>query len=95
MCIENLYKLTARSQCSRCDSGRHPVLLWLTGRCSIDPNERHGCVAPFGEWVSYRDLDRPHWRPRGGNSNPGADRRSSVPHDHLGLAFLFAVPRLG
>ena len=30
-----------------------PVLLWLTWRSNVDPNERHGYVAPFAEWTSH------------------------------------------
>jgi hypothetical protein len=29
-----------------------PVLLWLTWRRNIDPNEQHNHTAPFGEWIS-------------------------------------------
>ena len=29
-----------------------PVLLWLTWRRNIDPNEQHIHTEPFGEWIS-------------------------------------------
>ena len=73
------------------------VLLWLTWRHNIDPNERHGYVAPFGEWVSHPFVT---WT--GGISGGEAATQILLPITAVafgmtvfGLAFLFAVPRLG
>lgn len=74
-----------------------PVLLWLTWRRNINPNERHGYVAPFGEWVSHPFVT---WT--GGISGGEAATQILLPIAAVafgmtvfGLAFLFAVPRLG
>ena len=74
-----------------------PVLLWLTWRRNIDPNERHGYVAPFGEWVSYPFVT---WT--GGISGSEAATQILLPIAAVafgmtifGLVFLIAVPRLG
>jgi hypothetical protein len=74
-----------------------PVLLWLTWRRNIDPNERHGYVAPFGEWLSGPFVT---WT--GSISGREAATQILVPIAAVafgmtifGLAFLFAVPRLG
>jgi hypothetical protein len=73
------------------------VLLWLTWRRNINPNERHGYVAPFGEWVSHPFVT---WT--GGISGGEAATQILLPIAAVafgmtvfGLAFLFAVPRLG
>ncbi len=73
------------------------VLLWLTWRHNINPNERHGYVAPFGEWVSHPFVT---WT--GGISGGEAATQILLPIAAVafgmtvfGLAFLLAVPRLG
>ncbi len=74
-----------------------PVLLWLTWRRNIDPNERHGYVAPFGEWLSY-----PFATWTGGIGGSEAATQILLPIAAVafgmtifGLVFLIAVPRLG
>jgi len=74
-----------------------PVLLWLTWRRNIDPNERHGYVVPFGEWVS-----QPFVTSTGGIGGSEAAIQILLPIAAVafgmtifGLVFLFTVPRLG
>jgi hypothetical protein len=74
-----------------------PVLLWLTWRSNIDPNERHGYVEPFDEWASHQFVTC-----TGGISGREAATQILAPIAAVafgmtifGLAFLFAVPRLG
>ena len=74
-----------------------PVLLWLTWRRNIDPNEQHNYVAPFGEWISHPFVT---WT--GGISGRDAAMQILLPIAAVafgmtifGLAFLFALPRLG
>ena len=73
-----------------------PVLLWLTWRRNIDPNEQHIHTAPFGEWIS-----RPFETWTGGISGREAAVQILLPIAAVafgmtifGLAFLFAVPHL-
>jgi len=73
-----------------------PVLLWLTWRRNIGPNERHNYIAPFGEWVSH-----PFATSTGGISASEAAIQILLPIAAVafgmtifGLAFLFAVPQL-
>jgi hypothetical protein len=74
-----------------------PVLLWLTWRRNIDPNEQHTYTAPFGEWIS-----RPFVTWTGRISGREAAVQILLPIAAVafgmtifGLAFLFAVPQLG
>ena len=74
-----------------------PVLLWLTWRRNVDPNERHGYVAPFAEWASH-----PFEIWTGSISGREAAIQILLPIAAVafgmtvfGLAFLFAVPHLG
>ena len=73
-----------------------PVLLWLTWRRNIDPNEQQSYTAPFGEWIS-----RPFVTWTGGISGREAAVQILLPIAAVafgmtifGLAFLFAVPHL-
>ncbi|MGE5164251.1 MAG: hypothetical protein ACM3IH_09535 [Sphingobacteriales bacterium] len=72
-----------------------PVLLWLTWRRNVDPNERHSYVAPFTEWTSIES-----WT--GSVSGREAAIQILLPIAAVafgmtifGLTFLFAVPHLG
>ena len=72
-----------------------PVLLWLTWRRNIDPNEQRD-TAPFGEWIS-----RPFETWTGSISGREAAVQILLPIAAVafgmtifGLAFLFAVPHL-
>lgn len=74
-----------------------PVLLWLTWRRNVDPNEQHKYSAPFSEWTSH-----PFVTSTGGISGREAAVQILLPIAAVafgmtifGLAFLFAVPRLG
>jgi hypothetical protein len=74
-----------------------PVLLWLTWRRNIDPNEQHAYTAPFGEWTL-----RPFVTWTGRISGREAAVQILLPIAAVafgmtifGLAFLFAVPQLG
>ena len=74
-----------------------PVLLWLTWRRNIDPNEQHNHSAPFSEWISH-----PFMTWTGGISGREAAVQILLPIAEVafgmtifGLAFLFVVSRLG
>jgi hypothetical protein len=74
-----------------------PVILWLTWRRNSNPNEQHGYVAPFGEWVTH-----PFMTWTGGISGGEAAIQILLPISAVafgmtifGLLFLFAVPHLG
>jgi hypothetical protein len=74
-----------------------PVLLWLTWRRNVDPNERHSCVAPFTEWTSHSFES---WT--GSVSGRAAAIQILLPIAAVafgmtifGLTFLFTVPHLG
>lgn len=74
-----------------------PVLLWLTWRRNVDPNERHSCVAPFTEWTSHSFES---WT--GSVSGREAAIQILLPIAAVafgmtifGLTFLIAVPQLG
>ena len=74
-----------------------PVLLWLTWRRNVDPNERDGHVAPFAEWTSHSFES---WT----GSVKGRDAAIQIllpiaavafGMTIFGLTFLFTVPYLG
>jgi hypothetical protein len=74
-----------------------PVLLWLTWRRNVDPNEGHGYVAPFTEWTSHSFES---WT--GSVSGRAAAIQILLPIAAVafgmtifGLTFLFTVPHLG
>jgi hypothetical protein len=74
-----------------------PVILWLTWRRNSDPNEQHGYVAPFGEWVAHPFVT---WTGR--ISGREAAIQILLPIGAVafgmtifGLVFLFVVPHLG
>jgi hypothetical protein len=73
-----------------------PVLLWLSWRRNIDPNEQHNYAVPFGEWSSHPFVT---WT--GSISGREAATQILLPIAAVafgmtifGLAFLYAVPQL-
>lgn len=73
-----------------------PLLLWLSWRRNTDPNEQHGYIAPFGEWMSH-----PFESWTGSLSGREAAIQILLPIAAVafgmtifGLVFLFAVPHL-
>lgn len=73
-----------------------PVLLWLTWKHNVDPNEHHGYAAPFAEWTSH-----PFESWTGSISGREAAIQILLPIAAVafgmtifGLAFWFAVPHL-
>jgi len=73
-----------------------PVLIWLTWRRHIDPNQQHNYSAPFSEWSSSSFVT---WT--GGVSGREAAVQILLPIAAVaigmtifGLAFLYAVPHL-
>jgi hypothetical protein len=74
-----------------------PVLLWLTWKHNVDPNEHHGYATPFAEWTSH-----PFESWTGSISGREAAIQMLLPIAAVafgmtifGLAFWFAVPHLG
>ncbi len=74
-----------------------PIIIWLTWRRNADPNEQHGYVAPFSEWVAHPFAT---WT----GSIPGREAAIQIllpicavafGMTIFGLVFLFAVPHLG